>query len=97
MFGKRKPAPSGHDVNNSPFLVAYRGEDGGMAVKLDPARVGSAGAAGIMLADFMRHFARALTQYGAARSEEEATADMLTIFKAEVESPTDIGSGSIVN
>jgi hypothetical protein len=97
VFGKRKPAPSGKDVNNSPFLVAYHGEDGGMVVNIDPARVGSAGAAGIMLADFMRHFARALTQYGAARSEEEATADMLAIFKAEVESPTDLGSGSIVN
>jgi hypothetical protein len=97
VFGKRKPAPSGQDVNNSPFLVAYHGEDGGMVVNIDPARVGSAGAAGIMLADFMQHFARALTQYGAARSEEEATADMLAVFKAEVESPTDLGSGSIVN
>jgi hypothetical protein len=97
LFGKRKPASSDQNLNNSPFLVAYRGEDGGMVVKLDPARVGSAGAAGIMLADFMRHFARALTQYGVARSEEDATAEMLSIFKAEVESPTDLGSGSIVN
>lgn len=97
MFGKRKPTSSDQNVNNSPFLVAYRGDDGGMVVKLDSARVGSADAAGIMLVDFMRHFARALTQYGVARCEEEATAEMLSIFKTEVESPTDLGSGSIVN
>ncbi|HTV71585.1 MAG TPA: DUF5076 domain-containing protein [Rhizobiaceae bacterium] len=95
LFGKRKPVQT--ETDTSPFMMAWRTEDGGMTVKLDPARVGSAGAAGIMLADFTRHFARALTQYGATKSEEEATAEMLRLFNAEMDSPTDIGSGSIVN
>ena len=95
MFGKRKPTEQ--EVSDSPFLVAWRSADGGMTVKLDPARIQSTGAAGIMAADIVRHFARALTQYGAARSEEQATAEIVRMFKAEMDSPTDPGSGSIVN
>ena len=98
MFGKRKPVSEAHGLPaDGPFLVAYRTEDGGMTVKLDPARVRSAGAAGIMLADLARHFARALTQYGAERSEDDAIDQMLAMFKAEMDSPTDLGIGSIVN
>ena len=95
MFGKRKPTEQ--EINQSPFLVAWRTEDGGMTVKLDPARIKSTGAAGIMLADFVRHFARALTEFGATPSEAQATAEMLRMFNAEMDSPTDLGSGSIVN
>ena len=95
MFGKRKLPEQ--EVQNAPFLVAWRSEDGGMTVKLDPGRIGSTGAAGIMLADIARHFSRALTQYGAARSEARATEEILEMFRAEMDSPTDLGSGSIVN
>ncbi len=99
MFGRRQQATRTPDRTDAepPFLQAFRTADGGMVVRLDPAKVGSPGVAGIMLVDMMRHFARALTQYGVARSEEEATAEMLKMFDAEVRSPTDLGSGSIVN
>jgi hypothetical protein len=95
LFGKRVPTQEGSDA--SPFLVAWRTEDGGMTVQLDPSRIKSTGAAGIMLADIARHFARALTQYGAASSEERATTEILRLFDAEMDRPADPGIGLIVN
>ena len=95
LFGKRKPTQK--EIEVSPFLVAWRNQDGGMTVQLDPSRIESTGAAGIMLADIARHFARALTQYGAAPSEERATTEILQLFDAEMDRPTDLGTGSIVN
>lgn len=95
LFGKRKPTQG--EIDASPFLVAWRTEEGGMTVQLDPSRIESTGTAGIILADIARHFARALTQYGAAPSEERATSEILQLFDAEMERPTDLGTGSIVN
>jgi len=95
LFGKRRSTQEESDA--SPFLVAWRAEDGGMTVKLDPSRIGSTGAAGIMLADIARHLARALTQYGVASSEERAITEILRLFDAEMDRPTDRGTGSIVN
>jgi hypothetical protein len=95
LFGKRAPAHGESEI--SPFLVAWRTENGGMTVKLDPSRIQSTGAAGIILADIARHFARALTQYGAASSEQRAVNEILRLFDAEMDRPTDSGTGSIVN
>lgn len=98
MFGKRNASqePAGGE-QPTPFLTAFRAPDGGMAVNIVPSGLGTPAHAGIILVDLMRHFARALAQTGAAKSEAEATATMLNLFQAELDHPTDHGSGSIVN
>ena len=100
MFGRRKTSsqPAESSVTERPpFLVAYRTEDRGMMVRLDPAQIESPGHAGIMVVDIMRHMARAMSQYGTAPTEDAAMGEMTRLVQAELEHPTDLGSGSIVN
>ena len=80
-----------------PFLAAYMMPDGGMQVGLNPAQIPDAEIAGLILADIARHLARALVMTGASRSQEVAMKEMLDMFVAEMNAPTDLGSGSIVN
>ena len=101
IFGKRKsksaPAIGGNQqgLGQMPFLTACRTADGGMSVHIDPSGVESPAIAGIMLADFYRHFARMLAQTGKAQHEEGARAEMLALFMSELRQATDEGNGSL--
>jgi hypothetical protein len=97
LFGKRASIPTTGKLDLKPFLVAGRGSDGNIIFHIDPSELKSAGTAGILLADALRHMARAMRQYGTVSSEDEAAAEMMRLFLAEMNSPTDLGSGSIVN
>ena len=79
------------------MLVCWPTEDGGMRVSLNANMIASAGAGGLILADLARHFARALSQVGLADSEDEALNEICQLFAAEMNNPTDLGEGSIVN
>ena len=80
-----------------PMLIAQKTKEGGMSVRLDPAQIGSGAAGGIILADLARHFARALAASRLERSEDHALAEILRLFQAEIERPTDTGEGALVN
>ena len=82
-----------------PFFVAWRDADadGPMTVNIDPEAIASPGHAGIMVADWMRHLARALTQSGKAESEQAALEQMVSLMQAELNNPTDEIQGSIGN
>ena len=94
MFGRKKAQTSAAQTRQ-PFLVAWRTEDGGMTVNIDPDGIESPGMGGIVLADLYRHFARALAQTGKAQSEEHAKADMNDLFLKEIQAPTDEGTGTV--
>lgn len=80
-----------------PFLAAYMRPDGGMQVGLNPEEIADAGMAGIVLADLARHLARAMAMTSKSPSESGAMQEMLDMFVAELNAPTDVGSGSVVN
>ena len=80
-----------------PMLVAVLNKGGGMDVHLDPVQIGSAAKAGIILADFARHFARALAASRLEASEDAALAGIMALFHAELDRPTDLGEGGLVN
>lgn len=83
--------------NAQPFFVALKSDDGDVMVQLDPEAIPSADHAGLLLADFARHMATAMAQTGKADSPEEALNQMLGLFEAELDAPTDTPSGGIVN
>lgn len=80
-----------------PMLIALKTKEGGMTVTLDPSQIGSGAAGGLILADLARHFARALAAARLEASEDAALAEILRLFQAEIDHPTDPGEGSIVN
>jgi hypothetical protein len=80
-----------------PMLVAVKTKEGSVQVMLDPSQIGSAAAGGIILPGLARHFARALASARLGKSEEATMAEMLRLFQAEMDNPTDLGEGSIVN
>ena len=80
-----------------PMLIAQKTKEGGVNVHLDPAQIGSGAAGGIILADLARHFARALAAARLERSEDHALGEILRLFQAEIERPTDMGEGGLVN
>lgn len=82
---------------SDPMLIAQKTKDGGMTVMLDPIQVGSAAAGGLILADIARHFSRALVASGLEKSEAAAIGEMRRLFMAEMDHPTDLGEGSLVN
>ena len=95
MSWKKKSISEQNSQQKTPFLVAWRTEDSGMAVNIDPGQIENPGAAGLMLADIYRHFARALAQTNKSKSDEHARAEMIAKFLAELQEPTDEGSGTI--
>ncbi len=82
-----------------PFFAAWRDPetDGPMTVNIDPDQIESPGHAGIMVADWMRHLARAMAQTGKAESEQAALEQMVSLLEAELNNPTDEIQGSIGN
>lgn len=80
-----------------PMLIAQRNRDGGMSVRLDPTQIGSAATGGLILADLARHFARALAAARLEPSESRALGEILRLFEAEIERPTDLGEGGLAN
>ena len=90
LFGSKAPAP---------FFAVWRDAeaDGPMTVNIDPAQIESPGHAGIMVADWMRHLARALSQTGKAENERAALEQMISLLEAELNSPTDEIQGSVGN
>jgi len=80
---------------NDPFFTATIDPDGGMSVRIDIDAVEAAGHAGIMLADFTNHFANALVQSGKSPDRGQAIEEMLTLFAAELQNPTDDPTGSL--
>ena len=85
------------DIPAPPFFIAFRAEDGEITVHIDTEVVESGGHAGVLLADFAKHMAIALAQTGKASSPDAALDDMLDLFEAELENPTDTPRGGIAN
>src|SRR5262249_52372431 len=96
MFGT-KPAPKDASAGARPFLVAFKGADGQITVRLDPKGVPHPGGGGIPPVDPARHYARMFTQTGVTRTEAQALAEIRQLFDAEWSSPTDPGAGGIRN
>ncbi len=96
LFGRKRTE---QPVKTEPFFVAYRDDDpnGPMTVTIDPDQVESASHAGLMLADFARHFARAMSQAGKSESEGQALQDVVKLFNAEIDHPTGPVDGAIRN
>ncbi len=96
LFGRKRTE---QPAKTEPFFIAYRDEDpnGPITVSIDPEQVESAPHAGLMLADFARHFARAMSQVGKAESEVHALRDVVKLFNAEIDHPTGPVDGSIRN
>jgi len=86
MFGRK----------TKPFLSATRDDDGGMTVVIDTDQIESPEIAGIILADIANHLAGAMTHSGKATDQESALIDILTLFEAELRSPTDTPTGSMM-
>lgn len=78
-----------------PFLAVIKGPDGKTIVHLTTDGVSSPSAAGILLVDLARHYARMFVQTGRARSEDAALHEIRRLFDAEWDSPTDLGEGGI--
>ena len=95
MFWKKRPIANTRQPKDNPFLVAWRTEDSGMVVNLNPEKIEAPNTAGIILVDLMRHMSRALAQTGKAVSEDHARAEMLAMFLAELQNPTDEGTGTL--
>lgn len=85
------------DVQTPPFFIAFRAENGEITVHIDTEVIESGEHAGILLADFAKHMAIALAQTGKASSPDAALDDMLDLFEAELENPTDTPRGGIAN
>ena len=80
-----------------PFFVAFKNEDGEISVHIDTEVIESGEHAGVLLADFSRHMAIALAQTGKASSPDAAMDQMLDLFEAELNNPTDTPVGGITN
>lgn len=80
-----------------PFFVAFRTRDGEIGVQLDIEALEGPEHAGVLLADFARHFAMAFAQTGKASSPDAALDEMLDLMEAELENPTDTPRGGIAN
>jgi hypothetical protein len=80
-----------------PFFVAFRTKDGEIGVQLDIEALEAPEHAGVLLADFARHFAMAFAQSGKASSPDAALDEMLDLMEDELENPTDTPRGGISN
>jgi hypothetical protein len=85
------------DLRTPPFFVAFQSDDGDVTVHIDTEVIESASFAGILLADFSRHMALALAQTGKAANVDGALDEMLDLFLAEMNNPTDTPRGGIAN
>lgn len=92
MFGRKK---SGEMRLQDPLMVAFFDEDGALNVHLDPKQVPDAHAAGMILADFARHFSNMLCQTGKSSTETVAIAGIRAGFDSELTDPTDSPTGHI--
>ncbi len=90
-------SPEGPPEDAYPFFVAFRTPEGEIGVQLAAEALESPEHAGVLLADFARHFALALTQLDKASSPDAALDEMLDLFEAELNNPTDTPRGGIVN
>ncbi|MEM6303807.1 MAG: DUF5076 domain-containing protein [Pseudomonadota bacterium] len=97
MFWKKKHAQETISVEN-PMLFVLREESATqtLSVHLDPAQLGSAEAAGLMLADVGRHMARALAASDIRLNEAQAFERLVKMFNAEAKSPTQPVQGGLV-
>ena len=80
-----------------PFFVAFRTKDGEIGVQLDIEALEAPAHAGVLLADFARHFAMAFAQTGKASSPDAALDELLDLMEDELENPTDTPRGGISN
>ncbi|MEM0924026.1 MAG: DUF5076 domain-containing protein [Pseudomonadota bacterium] len=85
LFSKRKPV-----------FEAFLDPRDGLEVRINTDVFSEAGAAGVMLADFAQHMAKALAQSGKADTAESALHEMLDIFVNELEDPTDAPEGGML-
>lgn len=76
-------------MSDTPFFLASIDAEGGMTVRIDIDQIEGPAHAGIMLADFTQHLARALTQAGKSPDPAQAIQDMLELYAAEMSNPTD--------
>jgi len=92
-FGRKKKVRI-----EQPLLIAMRDQDpnGPMAVHIDPSQLGSAQEAGLVLADFAKHFSNALAEYDLAESPEQAMEQIRLLFDAELDNPTQDAEGGLV-
>jgi hypothetical protein len=87
MFWKKKTPEQIQD----PMLIALRVEDAEstLAVHADPVQLVNPSEAGLMLADIGRHMAKALANSGNYQgNEEQAFTQIVTMFNAEANAPT---------
>ena len=78
-----------------PLMVAFFDVDDALEVRIDPDQVPDAKTAGILLADFSRHFAQLLEQTGQAATIGDAHDAMMRAFIDELNDPTDNAPGEI--
>ena len=79
------------------FFVAFRTAEGGVGVQIDPDAIVGPSEAGVLLADFARHLALALAETGQVETPEDALEEMLDLFDAELDNPTDAPEGGLAN
>ena len=91
MSGSNEP----QGVRVYPFLAVMKGE-GGNVFHINPDAVSPADV-GMLLVDIARHYARAFTQTGQVRTEDQALEEIRRLFDAEWDHPTDPGEGGIRN
>jgi Domain of unknown function (DUF5076) len=92
------PTPASNpSVPEPPFFMAFRSHNpnGPVTVHIDPARIENADVAGIMLADFAKHMARALRMTGTSRNEQQTLRAIRAMFDAELDRPTQDVSGRL--
>ena len=92
MFGRKKPTKL-----EDPLMVAFFDAEGALNVQIDPEQVPNGNAAGMILADFARHFQNMLVDVGKENSHSTALAAIERGFRAEIDDPTDDPSGKVEN
>ncbi len=95
MFWKKSP-PSGERIDNPAIVGMVTAESGAFVVHLNVADIGNAGVAGVMLADLAVHIAKALTMAKMAAAEDTALNEIVRVFNAERQNPTDDPVGGLV-
>ena len=97
MFGRKKQDTQPRRIDN-PLMCAIRSKDpnGPMTTHIDVSQIANRAEAGIILADFAGHLAKAQAFGGKAESEAKAMFDIRSLFDAELDSPTTAVVGGIV-
>lgn len=97
MMDDDETPEDGPPENAYPFFVAFRTREGEIGVQLDIEALEGPDHAGVLMADFVRHFAMAFAQTGKASSPDAALDEILDLMEAELENPTDTPRGGISN